>query len=71
VPSNRDQLQQLIEASGLSARRFARLLAWRDERTIRRWLAGEPMPAVVTERLQALSALEPPAFRALVRLVDR
>jgi hypothetical protein len=39
-----DLLRAAIEASGLSARRFAVGLLARDERTIRRWLAGDPMP---------------------------
>jgi len=41
-------LKGIILASGLSARRFARDVLIRDERTIRRWLAGDsPMPAAV------------------------
>ncbi len=35
-----------IEASGLSSRRFAERILSRDERTIRRWSAGQvPIPA--------------------------
>ena len=40
-------LAQAIEASEMSARRFAVRVLIRDERTIRRWLAGEsklPVP---------------------------
>ena len=40
-----------LEASGLPATRFATLVVWRDARTVRRWLAGGPMPALVRRRL--------------------
>ena len=47
-------LDAAIKASGLSARKFAELVLVRDERTIRRWLAGDsPIPKVVRETLQA------------------
>ncbi len=42
-----DTLRAAIKASGLSARRFAVELMGRNERSVRRWLSGEPMPAVV------------------------
>lgn len=42
--STTELLRRAIEASGLSARRFAFEVMTRDERTIRRWLAGDPMP---------------------------
>jgi hypothetical protein len=43
----------MIKRSGLSARAFARDVLWRDERTVRRWLAGDsPVPAVVADRLR-------------------
>lgn len=41
-----------IERSGLSARRWAEQVALRDERTVRRWLAGDsPIPEVVLREL--------------------
>lgn len=47
-------LRDAIEASGLSARRFAVEVLIRDERTVRRWLAGDsPIPTVVVEWLRA------------------
>ena len=50
---DRDLLARMIERSGLSARAFAREILWRDERTVRRWLAGDsPVPAVVADRLR-------------------
>jgi hypothetical protein len=45
-------LEQAIKASGLSDRRFAVEVLIRDERTVRRWLAGDsPIPAVVADFL--------------------
>lgn len=50
-----DSLRRAIEASGLSARRFAREVLIRDERTVRRWLAGDsPIPEPVRAKLAAL-----------------
>ena len=54
MPSNPDLLRSAIEASGLSARRFAVDVLAVDERTVRRWLAGDrdmPGPAVQLCRL--------------------
>ncbi len=46
-------LAAAIERSGLSARKFAELVLVRDERTIRRWLAGDsPIPKVVRDMLK-------------------
>jgi hypothetical protein len=48
-----DLLRSAIEASGLSARRFATDVLLRDERTVRRWLAGDsPIPEVVISWLK-------------------
>ncbi len=48
-----DLLRRAIEASGLSARRFATEILLRDERTVRRWLAGDsPIPDAVMEFLK-------------------
>jgi len=42
-----------ILASGLSARRFAEWITWRDERTIRRWSSGfVPIPESAKRRLE-------------------
>lgn len=52
--SNPALLRSAIEASGLSARRFAVKVLAVDERTVRRWLAGDrdmPGPAVQLCRL--------------------
>lgn len=46
--ASRALLENAIEASGLSARKFATTVLMRDERTVRRWLRGEtPIPEVV------------------------
>jgi DNA-binding transcriptional regulator YiaG len=63
-----DALRDAIAASGLSARSFAALLEV-DERTVRRWLAGErevPGPVAVIARAivrdpRVVAALAPPA----------
>jgi len=50
---NAERLRRVIEASGLSARRFAREVLLRDERTVRRWLAGDsPIPEPVAAKLK-------------------
>jgi hypothetical protein len=51
--SNIEILRTAIERSGLPARVFARDILLRDERTIRRWLAGDsPIPQAVIEWLE-------------------
>lgn len=46
--TDRDRLARVIAASGLSARQWARTVVLRNERTVRRWLAGDsPIPAEV------------------------
>ncbi len=57
VPKTRTEeiafLRAAIDASGLSARKWAVEVALRDERTVRRWLAGDaPIPQVVLVRLE-------------------
>lgn len=53
MASDRDLLAEAIEASGLSARRFAAEILLRDERTVRRWLAGDsPIPKPVMDWLR-------------------
>jgi len=51
-----------ITVSGLSARRFAVEVLIREERTIRRWLAGDsPIPKAVRTRCMAI--VNPPEPR--------
>jgi hypothetical protein len=46
-------LRSVIDRSGLSARRWAKEVAMRDERTVRRWLAGtSPIPRVVLDTIK-------------------
>lgn len=49
-----DKLAAEILDSGLSARQFAVRVMSRDERTVRRWLAGEEMPPTVRAWLDSL-----------------
>jgi hypothetical protein len=47
-------LREAIQKSGLSARRYATTVLLRDERTVRRWLAGpDRIPDVVVDFLRA------------------
>ncbi len=61
-----DLLREAITASGLSARRFAVAILWRDERTVRRWLAGDEIPDVVRTGLVRWIALRPATRDRLV-----
>jgi hypothetical protein len=46
-------LRDMIHGSGMSARAFAEKMLLRDERTVRRWLAGDsPIPAPVVRWLE-------------------
>lgn len=46
-------LRDAIHGSGMSARAFAERVLMRDERTVRRWLAGaSPIPAPVVRWLE-------------------
>lgn len=48
------QLRAAISRSGLSARAYARKVLIRNERTVRRWLAGDaPIPTAVRDFLAA------------------
>lgn len=64
--SDADLLQAQIDASGLSAVRFARDVLGRDPRTVRRWLAGAVMPASVRDWLARVTRLD--ATTATVRI---
>lgn len=54
-PTRAEQIARLraaIDRSGLSVRRYATTVLMRDERTVRRWIAGEqPIPRAVVEYL--------------------
>jgi len=52
--SDPELIRAAIDASGLSARKYAEMVLVRDERTVRRWLAGDsPIPKIVREMLLA------------------
>lgn len=57
--SPRDLLASRIAASGLPARRFATEVLLRDERTVKRWLAGDsPIPKPVMAFLRGEKATD-------------
>ena len=48
-------LRAVIDDSGLTDKAWARLVAWRDRKTIERWLNGSSrMPENVVENLRAI-----------------
>ena len=52
--NDRELLTRAIEASGLSARKFAVQVLIRDEHQIRDWLLGKkPLPRVVRDYLKS------------------
>jgi len=52
-----DQLQILLDSSGLNVTEFARLIPGRQPSTVYRWLRGEsPVPESVREWLEEQSA---------------
>lgn len=59
-----------VEASGLSARRFAERVLARDERVVRRWTAGQlGLPSTVRDWLARFVALDKRDRQRLVRLL--
>ena len=51
--TDRDLLERVIAASGMSARQYAVQILLRDERTVRRWLSGaSPIPQPVVDFLR-------------------
>lgn len=53
-------LKRRIRESGLSSRVFAEQVMARDERTVRRWLAGSRIPKVVQRWLEKPPSWWPP-----------
>lgn len=53
-----DTLRAIIEESGLSQREFGALVCGVRARTIRDWLAGEPIPPAQAERLARLGTVQ-------------
>lgn len=49
-------VHKALAASGMSRTRFAREVVVRDERTVRRWLDGGPVPDVVIDKLRTVLA---------------
>lgn len=60
-----------IEASGLAARRFAIRIISRDERTVRRWIAGEiEIPTVARDWLENWLTLSDATRQRIVGALD-
>ena len=68
--TDHDTLRAAIAATGLSSRRFAAVVAWRDERTIRRWVNGDEIPRCVVDRCRWLLALTERRRRQYVRILS-
>jgi DNA-binding transcriptional regulator YiaG len=64
--SDPDLLVAAIDASGLSARRFAMELLTVDERTVRRWLAGDRELAAPV-RVLCAAIIADPAVAEILR----
>lgn len=52
--TDREILEDAREATGLSSRAFARTIG-ANERTVRRWLEGEPMSATARQLCRVLA----------------
>lgn len=65
---SRTLLSEIVRDSGLSIAAFARLVVGRDERTVRRWLAGEiEIPRQAGEWLERVR-LEPSPTEIVIRV---
>ena len=71
IMTDAELYHEAVRISGLSSRRFAVRIAWRDERTARRWMEGDVMPALVHERLTWFLALPERERTRLVSIVTR
>lgn len=58
-----------VSRSGLSSRRFAERLMGRDERTVRLWRAGQPMPRHAREWLVTFLSLSDRGRASVVRIL--
>lgn len=64
-------LLSLITESGLSLRRFAETVMVRDERTVRRWMAGAPIPRVAVRQLRTLARMPLETLERLAAILDK
>ncbi len=64
-------LRAAIDASGLSSRSFAEWLMSRDERTVRRWNAGEPLPETARTQLRWFLSLSDSQRTRLVAILRK
>lgn len=69
MPRATEKLRALIDASGMSARRFAQDVLSRDERTVRRWLSGETeIPESAASWLLRVESVRESRGRILVKI---
>ena len=50
--TDQELLKLAIARSGLSVRQFARQIVGREDRTIRRWIKGQPIPKAAKQCLE-------------------
>ena len=50
--TDQELLKLAIAKSGLSVRQFARQIVGREDRTIRRWIKGQPIPKAAKQWLE-------------------
>jgi hypothetical protein len=68
MPDPRATLSALLASSGLTVSRFARDVVGRDVRTVRRWIAGDPIPDSVAQWLErATVTMDPAVVHIVVR----
>jgi hypothetical protein len=63
-------LSRLIESSGLSILQWARTVAGVDHRTVRRWLAGDPIPESRAMWLASIASIRRVGTRIVVEHAD-
>jgi DNA-binding transcriptional regulator YiaG len=64
-----DDVRAMIAQSGLSNSEWARSVAGRAPRTIRKWLAGEPIPSDASDWLRRMDRVEVKATRLVVTVI--
>lgn len=70
--TDRELIREAVNASGLSTRAWAESVAWRSDRTVRRWLAEDsPIPDVVREQCRWFLALDEQQRRRFVSAVTQ
>lgn len=71
IMTDAELVRAAITASDVSTKRFAERVVWRDQRTVRRWLAGDSVPKMVIDRLQWFLSLSAKRRSTIVRELAR